>query len=79
MITVTCQFNEIIGVIGRRTAAEEYAFTRLAEGRLIVSQTEKLLDLSVYDVQRKAEGRGLEIGATAEQYGVRSRRSTLRH
>ena len=50
------------------TAAEEYAFTRLAEGRLTVSQTAELLDLSVYDVQRKAQERGLEIGATAEQY-----------
>ena len=46
------------------TAAEEYTCTRLAEGRL----TAELLDLSVYDVQRKAQERGLEIGATAEQY-----------
>ena len=35
-------------------AAEEYAFKRLAEGRLTLSQTAELLDLSVYDVQRKA-------------------------
>jgi hypothetical protein len=33
-----------------------------------MSQTAELLDLSVYDVQRKAQERGLEIGATAEQY-----------
>jgi hypothetical protein len=28
----------------------------------------ELLDMSVYDVQRKAQERGLELGATAEQY-----------
>jgi len=49
-------------------AAEEYAFKRLAEGRLTLSQTAELLDLSVYDVQQKARERGMELGATAEQY-----------
>jgi hypothetical protein len=49
-------------------AAEEYAFKRLAEGRLTLSQTAELLDLSVYDVQQKARERGIEPGATAEQY-----------
>jgi len=49
-------------------AAEEYAFKRLAEGRLTTSQMAELLDMSVYDVQRKAQARGLELGATAEQY-----------
>ena len=49
-------------------AAEEYAFKRLAEGRLTLSQTAELLDLSVYDVQQKAQERGIELGATAEQY-----------
>ena len=48
--------------------AEEYAFKRLAEGRLILSQTVELLDLSVYDVQQKARKRSIELGATAEQY-----------
>jgi len=41
---------------------------RLAEGRLTLSQTAELLDLSVYDVQQKARERGFELGATAEQY-----------
>jgi hypothetical protein len=49
-------------------AAEEYAFKRLAEGRLTLSQTAEWLDLSVYDVQRKARERGFELGAIAEQY-----------
>ena len=48
--------------------AEEYAFKQLAEGRLTLSHTAELLDLSVYDVQRKARERGIELGATAEQY-----------
>ena len=49
-------------------AAEEYAFKQLSEGRLTLSQTAELLDLSVYDVQQKARERGIELGATAEQY-----------
>ena len=49
-------------------AAEEYAFKRLAEGRLTLSQTVELLDLTVYDVQQKARERGIELGATTEQY-----------
>jgi len=49
-------------------AAEEYAFRRLAEGRLTISQAAELLDMSVYDVQRKMQEHGLELGATAEQY-----------
>ena len=49
-------------------AAEEYAFKRLAEGRLTLSQTAELLDLSVYDVQQTARERGIELAATAEQY-----------
>jgi hypothetical protein len=49
-------------------AAEEYAFKRLAEGRLTVSHMAELLEMSVYDVQQKAQERGLELGATAEQY-----------
>jgi predicted HTH domain antitoxin len=46
----------------------EYAFKRLAEGLLTLSQTAELLELSVYDVQQKARERGIELGAIAEQY-----------
>ena len=49
-------------------AAEEYAFKRLTAGLLTLSQTAELLDLGVYDVQRKARERGIELGAAAEQY-----------
>jgi hypothetical protein len=54
-------------------AAEEYALKRLADGRLTLSQTAELLDLSVYDVQQKVQERGIELGATAEQYRQASR------
>ena len=49
-------------------AAEEYAFKRLADCGLTLSQTAELFDLSVYDVQQKARERGIEAGAAAEQY-----------
>lgn len=48
--------------------AEEYALLKLQEGRLTLSQTAELLDVSVYEIQRLAQDRGMEIGATAEQY-----------
>jgi predicted HTH domain antitoxin len=37
-------------------------------GRLTFSQTAELLDLGVYDVQPKVQERGIDLGATAEQY-----------
>lgn len=49
-------------------AAEAYALRCLAEGRLTISQTAALLDVSLYEVQRKAQDRGLEVGATAAHY-----------
>lgn len=49
-------------------SAEAYALKRLSEGRLSLSQAADLLDLSVYDVQCKAQEQGIELGATADQY-----------
>ncbi len=49
-------------------SAEAYALKRLSEGRLSLLQAADLLDLSVYDIQRKAQERGIELGATADQY-----------
>jgi predicted HTH domain antitoxin len=40
----------------------------LAEGRVSVGRAAELLQTSVRDVMRLAEQRGVEIGATAEQY-----------
>jgi hypothetical protein len=48
--------------------AEEYVLKMLSEGRLTLSQAAALMDMSVYDVQRLAGERGIELGATAEQY-----------
>ncbi len=48
--------------------AEAYALAKLQEGRLTLSQAAELLDMSVYEIQRLAQERGIEIGATAEQY-----------
>ena len=48
--------------------AETYALEKLQEGRLTLSQAAELLDMSVYEIQRLAQDRGIEIGATAEQY-----------
>ncbi len=49
-------------------AAEAYALTCVAEGRLTIAQTAGLLALSLSDVQRKAQEHGLGVGATAAQY-----------
>ncbi len=49
-------------------SAEAYALKRLSEGRLSLSQAADLLDLSVYDVQCKAQELGIELGATVDQY-----------
>ena len=49
-------------------AAEDYALQQLAAGRLTLSHAAELLDLSIYDLQRKAQERGLALGATAAQY-----------
>jgi hypothetical protein len=58
-------------------AAEDYALQQLAAGRLTLSHVAELLDLSVYDLQRKAQARGLALGATAEQY--HQARNTTQH
>ena len=48
--------------------AEEYVLRLLSEGRLTLSQAAALMDWSVYHVQHLAKERGIELGATAEQY-----------
>lgn len=58
-------------------AAEAYALRRLAEGHLTMSQTAAFLDVSLYEVQRKAQDQGLEIGATAVHYQQAA--ETVRH
>jgi len=48
--------------------AEEYALKLLSAGRLTLSQAAALMDWTVYNVQHLAEERGIELGATAQQY-----------
>ena len=50
------------------TSAEEYALKKLEAGRLTLSRAAELLGMSVYDVQQIAKERGIDLGATAEQY-----------
>lgn len=48
--------------------AEEYVLELVSEGKLSLGRAAELLELSVYDIQRLAEERGIELGATADQY-----------
>lgn len=48
--------------------AEGYVLGLLSEGRLSVSRAAEILDTSVHRVHRLAEERGVQIGATLEQY-----------
>jgi predicted HTH domain antitoxin len=48
--------------------AEGYALKLIAEGRISVGRAAELLDVSIYDIYHLAESRGVEIGATAEQF-----------
>ena len=48
--------------------AEEYALILVSEGRLSASRAAEMLELSIYDIYEMAKARGLELGATAEQY-----------
>jgi len=48
--------------------AEEYVLDLLSAGRLTIARAAELLELSTYDLQRLAQERGIELGATAEQY-----------
>lgn len=57
--------------------AEDYVLKLLSAGRVTLSQAAALMDLSVYDVERLAKERGIEVGATAEQY--ERARQTARH
>ncbi len=48
--------------------AEEYVLKLISEGKLSIGRAAELLDLSVYDLQRLARERGVELGAAVEQY-----------
>ncbi len=46
---------------------EEYVLRLCAEGRLSVEKVAHILNVSMYDIYRKAQKRGLRLTATAEQ------------
>ena len=48
--------------------AEGYALKLVEEGRISAGHAAELLDMSIYDIYRLAESRGVEIGATEEQF-----------
>jgi len=50
------------------SGAEDYVLQLVAEGRLSAGRAAELLELSAYDLQRLAQERGIELGATADQY-----------
>ena len=56
------------------TGAEEYVLKLVSEGKLSIGRAAELLDLSVYELQRLARERGVELGAGVEQY-ERARRT----
>jgi len=48
--------------------AEDYILELISKGRLSVSRGAELLDTSVHEVYRLAKKKGVEIGATMDQY-----------
>ena len=50
------------------TGAEEYVLQLVSEGKLSMGRAGELLEMSVYDIQRLAAERGIELSATADQY-----------
>lgn len=48
--------------------AEDYALRLVAQGRISATRAAELLDLSIWDIHRLAEERGLVLGSTKEQY-----------
>ena len=47
--------------------AEDYALGLVAQGRISASRAAELLDVSIWDIFRLAQERGMELGATDEQ------------
>lgn len=48
--------------------AEEYTLRLVEEGRLSVSRAAELLEMTLYDLYRLAEDKGLALSATEQQY-----------
>jgi predicted HTH domain antitoxin len=50
------------------SGAEEYVLQLVSEGKLSMGRAAELLEMSVYDIQRLAQERDMELSATADQY-----------
>jgi len=48
--------------------AEDYILYLLQDGRISISKAAELLEVTIYDIYRLASERGIELGATLEQY-----------
>ena len=48
--------------------AEDYTLHLVEEGRLSVSRAAELLEMTLYDLYRLAEQKGLPLSATEQQY-----------
>jgi len=48
--------------------AEDYILELISKGRLSVSRGAELLDTSVHEIYRLSKKKGVEIGATMDQY-----------
>lgn len=57
--------------------AEQYVLHLLSDGRLSISYTAELLEISIHDIYRLAKKYGIELGSTGEELTERSK-STLR-
>lgn len=48
--------------------AEDYILELISKGRISVSRGAELLDTNVHEIYRLAKKKGVEIGATVDQY-----------
>ena len=48
--------------------AEDYVLELIGQGKLSVSKGAELLNMSLYEIYRRASERNIEIGSTLEQY-----------
>ena len=50
------------------TSVDLDVLKQLSDGQLTISEVAEMLNLSVYDVHRLADKKGIAIGATVDQY-----------
>jgi len=50
------------------SGVEEYVLRLCSQGRLSIGKASEILHKSIYDLQESARQKGIELGATVEQY-----------